>query len=58
MIDTNVFMYAAGKPHLYKQACLSILQQIKFKAIDASIDTEILQEIPNLIDSTLKQKTF
>lgn len=44
-IDTNIIMYAAGKPHKYKKPCLNTLQEIKDKEIVGVIDTEVIQEI-------------
>lgn len=46
-IDSNVFMYAAGKAHRYKKPCIGFLEQIA-KAPAANqhcINTEVLQEI-------------
>ena len=28
-LDANIFMYAAGKPHAYKQPCQKILQAVE-----------------------------
>jgi predicted nucleic acid-binding protein len=44
-LDTNVFMYAAGAPHSYKDACVRILSAVESGALTAAINTEILQEI-------------
>ena len=44
-LDSNVFMYAAGKPHPYKEPCLSILRDVEGKTLRAAINTEILQEL-------------
>jgi hypothetical protein len=46
-IDANVFMYAAGKPHPYKAACVSLLEQVaKAGSLhDYCTNTEVLQEI-------------
>ena len=44
-LDVNVPMYAAGKPHLFKEACTWILTQIAAGELLAAIDTEIIQEI-------------
>jgi hypothetical protein len=38
-------MYAAGRPHDYKHACIDILSHIEKGNIEAAIDTEIIQEI-------------
>ncbi len=44
-IDVNVFMYAAGAPHPYKAPCVRILSDIETGALEAAINTEILQEL-------------
>jgi len=44
-LDVNVPMYAAGKPHRFKEACAWILTQIVTGELLAAIDTEIIQEI-------------
>ena len=44
-LDVNVPMYAAGKPHAFKEACAWILTQIAEDELVAAIDTEIIQEI-------------
>ncbi len=44
-LDTNVFMYAAGREHPLKGPCTAVLQQVAREVIDATINTEVLQEI-------------
>jgi predicted nucleic acid-binding protein len=44
-LDVNVPMYAAGKPHAFKEACVWLLTQIANGVIVTAIDTEIIQEI-------------
>ena len=44
-IDVNVFMYAAGKPHEYKNPCEKIVDAIEKGKIRAAVDTEIIQEV-------------
>lgn len=44
-LDVNVPMYAAGKPHPYKEACVWVLTEIANGRLEAVIDTEIIQEI-------------
>jgi predicted nucleic acid-binding protein len=44
-LDVNVFMYAAGAPHPYKESCIRILNDIETGTIAAAINTEILQEL-------------
>ena len=44
-IDTNIFMYAAGKSHEFKEPCVSLLSRIQSGELNAAIDTEVFQEI-------------
>ena len=44
-LDVNVPMYAAGRPHPYREACIWILGEIADGRLAAAIDTEIIQEI-------------
>jgi predicted nucleic acid-binding protein len=44
-LDTNIFMYAAGKPHEFKEPCISILSKVQSGELNAAIDTEVFQEI-------------
>jgi hypothetical protein len=44
-VDSNVFMYAAGKSHEYKEACLTLLRDVEEKRLKIAIDSEIIQEI-------------
>ncbi len=44
-LDVNVPMYAAGKAHIYKEACTWILTEIAHNRVLAAIDTEIVQEV-------------
>ena len=44
-IDTNIFMYAAGKPHEFKEPCIDILSRVQSGKLKAGIDTEVFQEI-------------
>ncbi len=44
-LDTNIFMYAAGAPHPYKEACLRILADMEAGILSAAINTEVLQEL-------------
>lgn len=45
LIDTNVFIYAGGSPHEYKDSCLALMGQFERREVDVNIDTELLQEI-------------
>ncbi len=44
-LDANIFMYAAGKPHTYKNPCLHILKDVETQALSAVVNTEIFQEL-------------
>jgi uncharacterized protein len=44
-LDANIFMYAAGKPHPYKNPCLHILKDVETRALPAVVNTEIFQEL-------------
>lgn len=45
LIDSNVFMYAAGRQHPLKQRAATFLENVAQGSIDAVIDAEVLQEI-------------
>lgn len=44
-LDANIFMYAAGQPHPYKEACVRILSDVETGKITTVVNTEILQEL-------------
>jgi uncharacterized protein len=44
-IDTNIILYAAGGAHPQKEACARVLQRVADGSIDATIHSEVLQEI-------------
>ena len=44
-IDTNVFFYAFGAEHRYKEACGRIMQAIETGTMRACTSSEVLQEI-------------
>lgn len=44
-LDSNIFMYAAGKPHIYQEPCIQIVKDVELKNLSAVINTEILQEL-------------
>ncbi len=44
-LDVNIFMYASGNSHVYKQPCINILNEVESGNIIATINTEILQEL-------------
>lgn len=45
LVDTNVFMYAAGAPHPNKEPCVRLVERIAREEVDAAVDVEVLQEI-------------
>ena len=44
-LDVNIFMYAAGTAHEYKDASLQVLVDVESGVLPAAINTEILQEL-------------
>ena len=44
-LDANIFMYAAGKEHIYKQPCVQILQGVESQQIVGVANVEVLQEL-------------
>ena len=44
-IDTNIFMYAAGREHPSKIPSLNLLHKIAAGKVEACINVEVLQEI-------------
>lgn len=45
LIDSNIFMYAAGAEHPYKRPSVRFLENVASSDIEAAIDAEVLQEI-------------
>ena len=45
LLDVNVPMYAAGRDHPYREACVEVLSKVADGELVAVIDTEIIQEI-------------
>jgi predicted nucleic acid-binding protein len=44
-LDTNVFLYAAGAAHLQHEACSNVLRRVADGRLEATVNTEVLQEI-------------
>ncbi len=44
-LDVNVFIYAAGAPHPYKDPCIRILSDVETGTMKAAVNTETFQEI-------------
>lgn len=51
LLDTNVIVYAVGRPHRYKQPCARLLEDVADGSMGYTIDTELLQEILYLYSS-------
>jgi uncharacterized protein len=45
LLDSNIFMYAAGAPHPHKAPSVALLERIADGQVKAGIDAEVLQEI-------------
>jgi predicted nucleic acid-binding protein len=45
LVDSNILMYAAGRPHPHHQPSVSLLEAVAVERIDAITDVEVLQEI-------------
>lgn len=45
LLDTNIILYALGRPHLYKEPCARLLEQIRERDVDYVIDAELVQEV-------------
>lgn len=44
-VDTSVIMYAAGREHPMRDACVRIMQAIDQRTIEATTSTEVVQEV-------------
>jgi predicted nucleic acid-binding protein len=44
-LDTNVFMYAAGREHPLKAPCVAILRRVAREELEVLTNAEVLQEI-------------
>lgn len=45
LIDSNVFMYAAGAEHPHKEPSVSFLRRVARGEVRGAVDAEVLQEI-------------
>ena len=45
LLDTNIFLYAAGRSHRYKEPCVRLLQEAAGRIGEYAIDAELLQEV-------------
>lgn len=44
-IDSNIPMYAAGRPHPHRESCIRLLQRVEAGRTDGCTSTEVLEEI-------------
>ena len=44
-LDTNIFLYAAGGDHPYRQPCQHILRRVAEAELDATTSSEVVQEV-------------
>jgi predicted nucleic acid-binding protein len=44
-LDTNVFMYAAGRDHALKAPCVAVLRRVAREELEVLTNAEVLQEI-------------
>jgi uncharacterized protein len=44
-LDTNIFLYAAGGAHSQKEACARVLQRVADGTLEATVNSDVLQEI-------------
>jgi predicted nucleic acid-binding protein len=47
-VDTNVFAYALGTPHRYRDPCRRVVELIVARALAGEISVEVLQELAHL----------
>ena len=45
LIDTNIIIYAVGRPHSYRGPCARILREASVDVNGYTIDAEVLQEL-------------
>jgi predicted nucleic acid-binding protein len=55
-IDTNVFIYAAGAPHPYKEPCREILRKVGAGSLDGTTNAEVLQELLYVLGRRTERK--
>ncbi|MFB3921363.1 MAG: type II toxin-antitoxin system VapC family toxin [Terriglobia bacterium] len=44
-LDTNIFLYAAGRAHPERDACARLLRRVANGSLEATVNTEVVQEI-------------
>jgi predicted nucleic acid-binding protein len=45
LVDANIFMYAAGAEHPFKEPSREFLEQVARGEVEAAVDAEVLQEL-------------
>jgi predicted nucleic acid-binding protein len=40
-LDTNIFLYAAGASHPWREACAKVLRRVADGSLDATINSEV-----------------
>lgn len=50
-LDSDIFMYAAGREHSLKAPCVTVLHRVAREEIEAVTSTEVLQEILHRFDA-------
>ena len=48
-LDTNVFLYAAGRAHPHRDACAAVLTAVADGTLDATTSVEVIQEILHVL---------
>jgi predicted nucleic acid-binding protein len=51
LLDANIFIYASGGVHEYREACGRVVDAVSAGSISANVDIEVLQEILHLYHS-------
>jgi predicted nucleic acid-binding protein len=47
LIDANLFIYAVGDPHPYRQASRKVMRDVRAGLVETNVSTEILQKVLN-----------
>lgn len=48
-LDTNVFLYAAGRAHPHQAPCVAVLTAVAEGTLDATTSAEVLQEVLHVL---------
>lgn len=55
-IDTNIFLHAAGAQHPLREPCLKVLRRIAAGSLEATTNSEVIQEVLFVIDRRGRRK--